>query len=150
MERWKGINGWSGYIISSDGRIAKILKPELMKEGYCRACLDDGKRRERIFIHRLVAEAFIKNIYHRPLVHHINTRKTDNSVQNLEWCTHQENSRYTRELEKENNHKRLCPRLTAEAIKMVKELSKTKNNREIAKIYGVSRRTIDRIVREKT
>lgn len=150
MERWKGINGWSGYIISSDGRIAKILKPEFMKEGYYRACLDDGKKRERIFIHRLVAEAFIKNIYKRPLVHHINSRKTDNSAQNLEWCTHQENSQYTRELEKENNHKRLCTRLTAEEIKTIKKMSQTYGNKKIAKIYKVNRRTIDRIVRDKT
>jgi hypothetical protein len=50
-----------------------------------------GKRRE-ITIHRLVAETFLPKIAGKTCVNHIDGVKTNNRIDNLEWCTRKENN----------------------------------------------------------
>lgn len=101
-EIWKNIDGYDEkYMISSLGRVKalnyhrsgkeKIMSPELMKKGYLRALLQKDSIRERIMVHRLVAQAFIPNPDNKPYIDHINTDKSDNRVENLRWVTSKEN-----------------------------------------------------------
>ena len=101
MEIWKDCKGYEGsYQVSNLGRIWSIkgqryLKGCEDKDGYLRVNLTakNGKvKMERI--HRLVAIAFISNPLGLPVVNHKDENKQNNTVDNLEWCSHQYNNTY--------------------------------------------------------
>lgn len=73
----------------------KLLLPSTDKDGYLKVSLSGREGiRITVFVHRLVAMAFIKNPNNYPVVNHKNQVKNDNRVENLEWCTVQYNSTY--------------------------------------------------------
>lgn len=105
-EIWKPIQ-YEGYEISNFGRVksykydkenGKILKPSVCTKGYLQLDLRIGGRnytkRVHLAVHRLVAEAFIPNPNNLPQVNHKDEDKTNNHVDNLEWCTNQYNATY--------------------------------------------------------
>ena len=83
---------------SSDGRCylkERMMSPTLDKKGYLTVCLlKDGVRYARVFVHRIVAEAFIPNPNNLPQVGHKDDLplKTNNCVDNLYWTTNKENA----------------------------------------------------------
>jgi hypothetical protein len=93
QEEFRPIKEFEGmYLISNKGKVYsnktnKILIPHVDKDGYLKVKLS-GKQR---FIHRLVAIEFIPNPNNLLQVNHKNGVKTDNYVDNLEWCTLQYN-----------------------------------------------------------
>lgn len=113
-EIWKDIKGYEGlYQVSNLGRVKslnymktgkeKILKPVSTPDGYLKVNLYSGKCCTKR-IHRLVAEAFIE--IPKLEVNHLNGNKEDNTIENLEWCTHPENERYSwNVLDKKSNGK---------------------------------------------
>lgn len=82
---WRKIKGF--YKVSDNGQVSyknKILKPGLGGNGYLTVNIGRGNSKS---IHRLVAEAFIPNPDGLPCVNHKDENKTNNRVDNLEWCT---------------------------------------------------------------
>lgn len=97
IEEWKDIPGYEGvYEISNLGRVrrnGKILKP-LKDSGYLRAHLSKNGIAKKVLIHRLVAFAFIPNPNNYPEINHKDEDKTNNTVENLEWCSREYNINY--------------------------------------------------------
>lgn len=152
-EIWKEIDGYKErYKISSLGRVKSInpqnhredlilLKPSLTTKGYYKVSLFNNGKEWQPSIHRLVAKAFIPNPENKPCVNHINGIKTDNRVENLEWCTHSENLRHA----VDNGLKKGTPRkLTAEQVRLIKNISGM-SLQKIANLFGVCPQMISKI-----
>lgn len=114
VEIWKDVVGYEGlYQVSNMGNVKSLdrwvnskgngerflegqpITTELNKFGYWRTRLRKNGERQKVFqTHRLVAMAFIPNPDNKPCVNHINGMRTDNRLDNLEWCTHSENTKH--------------------------------------------------------
>ena len=111
-EIWKDIKGYEGlYQISNMGRVKslskqwvarngikhhkeKILKIAIGKRGYYTVNLCKNKIRKSKYVHQLIAEAFIPNPNNWLYINHKDLNKTNNKIENLEWCTHKENMQH--------------------------------------------------------
>lgn len=111
MEIWKSIKGFEDrYEVSTFGRIKslsrvkvgksnssfvteeKILSLSFNKDGYKKCSLHKDGKRYTYQVHRLVAETFIPNPNNLSQVNHKDWDRTNNTVSNLEWCSHRYNS----------------------------------------------------------
>ncbi len=97
MEEYKIIEGFENYLVSNFGNVrnnktSKIIKPYLDDKGYNKVDLYKNGGRKSFKVHRLVGNAFIPNPKNKLQIDHINNNRTDNNVNNLRWCTNQENN----------------------------------------------------------
>ena len=99
MEKWVTIRNFPDYEINTNGRIRNIktgrmLKTSINHNGYETVCLRKNKTQYTKRVHRLVVESFYDNDCPELDVNHIDGNKTNNSIDNLEYCTRKENIKH--------------------------------------------------------
>ena len=152
------INGSkTNYIITDCGFVYSLnykntgkkhkIKSRIDKDGYIIVTIYlNGKRYDRK-VHRLVAEAFIKNPENKKEVNHINGVKTDNHKSNLEWATNLENVRHSWKMGlatgKSGENNAASKNSNADIRKVCQLIEENKNTfKEIHKITGVEKSII--------
>jgi hypothetical protein len=165
-EYWKPILGYEGiYEVSNLSRVkslpkvkgrylqkdSHILSPKINRDGYFCYCLQKEKNKKHLQMQRLMAINFIPNPQNLPQVNHKDGNKLNNLIENLEWCTCQENVRHAWNtgLHKpmnrmDNGNTILVPEQVIE-IKRLRDTGKTYF--EIAKIFDISFGHVGKICR---
>jgi hypothetical protein len=112
VEIWRDIPGWEfGYQVSTFGNVrtkdrivkqrentvmpiwSRILKFGIHYRDYRTVYLCNISK-QKYFVHRLVAITFIYNPENKREVNHLNGKKYENHLSNLEWCTPSENAKH--------------------------------------------------------
>lgn len=108
-EEWFEIPGFPKYMITRSGKVKvvartinrpryvpvkeRVIAQQLMR-GYMHVNMHSNAPElpRRMQVHRLLALTFIPNPENKPCVNHINHIRSDNRLENLEWCTYLENA----------------------------------------------------------
>ena len=98
-ELWADIKGYVGlYQVSNFGRVRNIKTGRILKtrtgRDYYQLNLHRECKMKTYKVHRLVAESFIPNPKHLPIVNHKDENKLNNRLSNLEWCSAKYNTNY--------------------------------------------------------
>lgn len=155
----KQIPGYSSYSVTDDGRVwshrlrSGWLAPSVDRNGYIRFHMEgDNGKRKGMYIHQLVALTYIPNPDGKPNVNHKDFNKANNSVSNLEWCTHLENIRH----DWSAGRRKALPGGTSSkySLALVDELrslydSGLHTQTELSRRFGVPQSTVHVIVRHK-
>lgn len=167
-EIWKDVVGFEGlYQVSNLGRVKSLDKFQKnhgkfqfrkgnikslrnTKQGYLLCDLYIDGRKKSIRVHKLVAEAFIKNPLNKTTVNHIDGNKENNVVSNLEWATPKEQNQhfYLHNLKsKKNIQKAISAMNEANSIKIIclNDGKIYPSIAEVARVFNVSDRWISKI-----
>jgi len=146
-EIWKDVPEYEGlYRVSNLGRVKslkwgkeRVLKPKEDRGGYVYVGLYKEGVEKKFSVHRLVMLAFVGESGLQ--VNHINGLKTDNQLENLEYCTGSENMihAFKNGLKKgSKGEKNGRSKLTRACVERIKYGHQGVTQREIAKIYGIT------------
>lgn len=154
---WKPIESHRGlYEVSRCGQVRKtdgsIIGQWPNSLGYLIVRLSRPRIQARV--HRLVAGAFLPNPNQLPVVNHLDSDRSNNKADNLEWCTQADNLRHASDLGRmQRNY--WCGRrspsatLSDDDVKLIREWHARTGQSwsKVAERFGVSKRTVGRILK---
>ena len=177
-EIWKDIEGYNGYYqISNHGRVKslqrlvtghksewqkeeKIMKLSADKKGYSMIRLTLNSIKKTFTVHRLVALHFIERVPNKNQINHIDCDKTNNTVENLEWCDNSKNqthafqnglNKYTQKHREARIKRGLKERKLNS--KQVEELKELRNSgftyKQLSERFGISGKMAEEIYKGK-
>ena len=162
----KDVSFAPGYYVTDQGEVYsknynrrigvdRKLKPEIANNGYLRYTIWVKGKRTRFLAHRLIAIVLIENPKNLKYVNHKNSIRTDNRVDNLEWCTMSDNIKHgysdgfliPTQGELHGNHI-----LTEQQVLRVRKMYVPRkfSQEKVAELFGVKRGCIKDIVERKT
>jgi ribosomal protein L33 len=133
-----------GLLICSDGRVFKEARYSERGTTHIKYKYVSYKGK-RADVHRLVAKSFIPNENKHPFVLHADDNQENNNVENLRWGTAKQNMDDARRNGKFDFERVLGKYKADELYRLV--FIDLKNNREIAKIFGVSEGRISQVLK---
>ncbi len=152
------IPNYSRYEISKCG-IIRVVKTKKIKSqyigstGYYMVSFSYNSKSKPKRVHRLIAATYINNIYNYKSINHIDGDKLNNSINNLEWCTHLQNMQHAFKTGLANNTgvNNGMAKLNNEKVFKIKSLLQTGlSQQKIADKFNVSRSCILKIHLKKT
>lgn len=138
-EVWKNVSGYEKtYEVSNMGRVrnknGKELRLSLTAFGYTKINLSEKGKYKTFRVHRLVAQAFIENPLNKPCINHIDCDRANNNLENLEWATHLENTRYALRL----GRKQYKGKLKRNDVEFIRFLKGKIMQKDICEMYNLT------------
>lgn len=139
------------YTITSEGEVfsnvgtTKKLKGKITNEGYHMVVLTVDGKKLYSNVHRLVAESFVLNPLSLPEVNHKDGCKTNNKLENLEWCTSSYNQIHARD----NGLQKY--KITMEDASKIRKMYETGNfsHKSLGLIFGIKKTQVGYIIQNK-
>lgn len=150
-EEWRPVVGYeSHYEVSNAGRVrrtavangatvGKVRSAALLKIGYYAVGLSRDNKRRTMYVHDLVASAFLGPRPTKFQVNHIDGDKKNNEVANLEYVSHRENARHAARTGLIGcGEKNYAAKLTSDDVRTIRSVKGKRTIRDLAKQFGVS------------
>lgn len=167
-EIWKDIQGYEGlYRVSNLGNVIGLeIKTKFGtgykiyplrnirvwndKKGYCYVTLSKNKKAKHFLLHRLVALSFLKNKENKPQINHKNGIKSDNTINNLEWCTAKENLEHAvkKGLNLKHSIYNYQSKLSLNDVDFIRKCNLTQKELKIK--FNISQTSISKVLLNKT
>jgi len=150
-EYTQDIEGFEGlYSISNSGSVKSIVKgiilsPIKHSHGYLKVVLYKKGKRHNVYVHRLIAAAFLTPVPGCNFINHKDGNPANNSIENLEWVTHQQNIQHAYHTLNCNRVRKVTDEIRSAIIELNNRCKTT--SVAIGNVFDLSSTTVSRVIK---